>query len=234
MEEKGKTETIAQLSYEDKFELIEKIKNLDSLSGKEIRILDALSYDKDQTIRSEVAETLENFNSTEAKKILLRLLNDKSGLVRAVTCDSFRFSGSVKILNLLVKKMINDKCPLVRGYAASSIADLIININETRESYIEFFERFLNTEKDKWVKINIYRSLYILGATSYLQTLIQELNSRSYKNRVAVVNILYEIYSEDNQEQIVKTLTERLEIEKTVAVKSVIDEVLSIIKADYQ
>lgn len=234
MEDKDIIETIAQLSYEEKFELIEKIKDLDSLSGKEINILDVLSNDKDQTIRSEVAETLETSNSTEAEKILLRLLDDKSGLVRAVTCDSFRFSGSVKILNCLVKKIINDKNPLVRGYAASSIADIIININESREYYIEFFERFLKTEKDKWVKINIYRSLYILGATSYLQELTQEVNSRSYKNRVAVVNILYEIYSKDNQEQIVTALTERLEIEKTVAVKSVIDEVLNIIKAEYQ
>jgi len=214
------------MSSEDKYNLLNKISDLDSITEKDLEILNILSHDKGDEIRSQVAEILENSETIEAENILIRLLKDTDGLVRAVSCDSLRYSSSLEVLNLLMDIIKKDKVDLVRGNAASSIASILVNTNKIEKEYIDFFEILLNKEKVKWVKLKIYKSLYTLGESDYLFKLLDELKNKQFKKRGLVVNLLHEVVSDENREIIQSSLREMLKTEKTILVKSIIERTL--------
>ncbi|HEX9060575.1 MAG TPA: HEAT repeat domain-containing protein, partial [Clostridia bacterium] len=169
---------ICNLSKEEKYNLLNKLSDSDCITEDDLKILNILSFDEGDEIRSQVAEILENADYKDAEGILVRLLQDKDGLVRAIACDSLRYSNSIEILNLLINIIKKDRVDLVRGYAANSIANIIKNVNKEENEYVTFFEELLKKEKVKWVRINIYKSLYLLGMKSYLSKLLDVLNDR--------------------------------------------------------
>ncbi len=225
-------DSIECLSSEEKYDLLNRINDSDYINEKDLEILNILSNDKGDEIRAQVAEILANSDSPDAEKILVKLLRDKDGLTRAIACDSLRYSNSLEVLNLLMDIIQKDKTDLVRGYSAASIASILINTNKIEKNYIDIFYDLLNKEKVKWVKLNFYKSLYLLGEDSYLFKLIGELSNKQFRKRALVVNILFDIVSNKNQEIIKSSLIEMLQKEKTVLVRSVIEDVLKHIEED--
>ena len=210
-----------------KLDIIDKIDKNNQFTKQEVEILDKLSDDEDEEIRSRVAELLVFVDSKLAEKILVRLLDDKDELVRVNACDSLCNSDSLEVINLLKNKMLKDKSALVRGYAALSIADIATKINSDFHELNEFFRYVHSKEKTQWVKINFYKVLYMLGDNSYLNILISELNNRLYRNRCAAVHILSELVSNQNIKLIKTALTERLKVDTSIAVRSTIQKVIN-------
>lgn len=225
-------ENIYSLSSDDKYNLLNTISDLDCITEKEIKILNILSNDKGDEIRTQVASILENTDSIEAENILIRLLQDPSGLVRASACDSLRFSSSLEVLYLLMDIIKKDTTDLVRGDAAISIASILVNINKIEKEYVDFFEDILKKEKVKWVKLNIYQSLYFLGKKDYLYKLIDELNNKHFRKRALVVNLLYGIVTDENRKIIRSSIEGLLKKEDTILVKSIIETTLKDIDDD--
>jgi FOG: HEAT repeat len=199
---------------------------LDDITEKDLEILNILSHDKGDEIRSQVAEILEIADGIEAENILIRLLKDEDGLVRSGACDSLRHSNSSEVLSLLIDIIKKDKTDLVRGYAASSIASILVNMNKVEKEYVDFFENLLKKETVTWVKLNIYSALYLLGESSYLYKLIEMLNHKHFRKRGAVVNMLSDIVSNENKEIIKSSLIELLKKEETINVRSSIENAL--------
>lgn len=214
-------------SLDEKLDLIEEIAASNDIDENGLIILECLSKDEDDEVRSKVAEVLVISNSSEAEKILVKLLKDKDELVRVNACDSLCNSNSKEVIKLLMDRAKRDKSTLVRGYAALSIADIVIRINSNRDELVRFFENCIAIEKVTWVKINFYKVLYYLGQKARIKDLLKELDDRLYRNRSATVNILAELISKENEEEIKAALQKRLSIEKTVAVRSSIESVLN-------
>lgn len=122
---------------------------------------------------------------------------------------------------------------MVRGYAALSIADIALNIRLDTKNLVVFFQNVLKGEKDIWVKINLYKVLYILGDKRYFELLIDEINNRCYRNRCAVVNILADLLTTENFILVKTILMERLKVEKTNSVVSSINKVISFIEEKF-
>ena len=215
------------MKTDEKLDIIDSIVDAQDEDDIKLKILKFLSKDKDYEVRIRVAEILVFFNTSESENILLDLLEDNVDLVRVNACDSLCFSKSLQVVELLKNKMIRDKSSLVRGYCALTIVDISNNTNLCKKSLSEFLINALKMEKVKWVKINIFEALYILGLEEYLNLLLDELNNRYYRNRCAIVNTLNNIINNDNYSTIIDRLLERKSIEKSYAVKSSIDKLIS-------
>lgn len=186
-------------------------------------ILEGLSRDKDELIRSKVAELLIFFNDNS--EILLELSKDKDSLVRVEACDSLCYASSMEVYNRLKTIVKNDKNGTVRGYAAASLGDVSKAIGNEGIT-VEFLVSRLKKEKVIFAIINIYSALIVLGEDKYFYEIVKLLNTQRYQNRCAVVNSFYDIVDENNKETVVKALLKRKEVEKSVAVYSAIDELL--------
>lgn len=211
---------LKNISVIEKLEIIKAIEIDKELNEHYLEILDYLSRDEVEEVRAMVAEILILSNTQKAERILIKLLSDKDELVRANAADSLCNSNSLKVFDNLKKMISRDKSSLVRGYAILSLADVATNINYDMEELTNYMIGLLSKERVAWVKVNYYQALYKLGNKVYLGMLFKEINSRSYRNRCAVVNSLGELLSDENAMMIKSVINERLKVEKTVAVRS--------------
>jgi HEAT repeat protein len=214
----------------NKLDIIEKIEIEGCYSNKDINILEELSNDKSDEVRARVAEILYFYSPELSQNILIKLSNDKDELVRVNACESLSNNNSTNVFILLKEKACRDNSNLVRGYSIFSVANIARRKKVTDKELIRFFKSRLIKEKIIWVKINLYCALYLLGEDSFIYLIIKELNNRLYRNRCVVVNLLTYITSSKNQRIIIDALDERLKIEKTLAVKSSINNALKEIK----
>ncbi|MCD1259633.1 HEAT repeat domain-containing protein [Paenibacillus athensensis] len=164
-----------------------------TLQDDVFKVLDLLATGVDERLRSGVAEVLIVSASERAERLLLKLLEDESEQVRANACESLRNSHSPEVLRLLQGKLLRDKSSLVRGHAASAAAD-IARRDEARSAEMRLLmKRALEREKVLWVKVHLYRGLYLLGDRASLQAIREQLNSRSYRVRSLAGKMMQEL-----------------------------------------
>jgi HEAT repeat protein len=194
---------------------------------KPLEILRQLSEDESDEVRWTAAEILFNFKNITAEKILLKLMSDPNEVVRVCACESLSNGQTMKTLLYLKERFIKDKSSLVRGYAAGSIVEVakrrsnILDLNLVR-----FLEDRLQIERSSGVKIRIYEALFNYGEEKYFYLLLNEINNKNYRNRCVVVNIMGDLISDENKTIILPILQKRFVIEKTKAVKSLIENIL--------
>ncbi|HEX2953144.1 MAG TPA: HEAT repeat domain-containing protein [Bacillota bacterium] len=219
---------LINLDDSKKIGLIKSISQRPDEYPNSIQIMEILSKDNDDEIRWTVAEALMEFDDIHAEQILNSLVIDENETVRVCACESLRYGRTKETIRLLKERLIIDKSSLVRGYAALSLADIVREDPSLPDfELVPFLKERINKEKNAGVKISIYKSLYNLGEREYLDLLLHEINNREYRNRCAVVNLVSDSISEENKKKVLPFLKQRLKIEKTVAVKSIIEEVLN-------
>lgn len=224
--EKLKKENYESKDLFDKINTLELVGNKDKLTPNDYNLLESYSNDDNYEIRSKVAEILVSYKDLEAERILLKLLSDNDDLVRTNASDSLCNYDSPEVIKELMKRVLSDRSNLVRGNSIMSLSDIIVRLNYKLDFYKKFFTNALKSENDDWVKIHIYRALYLLGDTVYLDLIINELNNDSYRNRCAIVNILEELISDNNYEIIKKVLMQRLNMEDSFAVRDTIENLI--------
>lgn len=210
----------------EKIEILEELEISNDISNSKFEILDYLSNDEDYEVRAKVAEVLVQTNDAKTENILIKLLRDKDELVRVNACDSLSNTNSYEVIYYLKDRILKDNSSLVKGYAILSLVDIVIKLNYDFLEIKVFLENILKIQKVKWVKIHIYKALYMLGDKKYLDSIIVELNNRYYRNRCSVVNILKELISTNNYDKINNALIERMKKENCVSVKSSIEEIV--------
>lgn len=206
--------------------MLEELEDMNCFTKDMYKFLDYLSEDEEYEVRVKVSEILVLSNDVEGDNILIKLLKDKEELVRVNACDSLCNSSSNDVIYHLKDRILKDKSSLVKGQAILSLVDIFVTLNNNLSEHIEFLKHILKKQNTQWVRINIYKALYILGDKAYLNTLVSELENRYYRNRCAVVNILGELISNESREIIERALIKRLKIEKSFAVKSGIEKLL--------
>lgn len=209
------------------------IPNKSEFSDDELNILYKFSEDENSNIRASVARILIDFTEERGENILIKLARDKDEIVRAEACDSLRVSKSKYTYNLLISRVNVDDDEIVRGYSVSSIGEISLRLG-LEENTIIFLKKYLFKEKSVFVKINIFKVLYILGERDYLNEIIKLIDTKVYQNRCAIVNCLEEILNEDNFKIIYKVLCIRKNKEESYAVISTINKLKKLIEKKYQ
>ncbi|PJI10299.1 HEAT repeat domain-containing protein [Clostridium sp. CT7] len=215
------------MNLDEKLNKIDEIENRSKFNKIDFEVLEKFSHDINDEVRSKVAEVLIFTDNKQGEEILIDLLDDKDELVRTNACDSLCISKSENVIKLLKNKILRDKSNLVRGYAVASLVDIVIAMDYKIEDMKMFFINVLLREKDNWVKIDVYRGLYMLGDERYLNKLINILNDRNYRNRCSVVNILGALICKENFNVITSALENKFQVEKSEAVKSSIEDIVT-------
>jgi len=204
----------------------ENIINSDQFSNEELKWLEDFSIHKEEAIRARVAVILASFTEKTGENILINLTRDKDFLVRVEACDSLSHSESLSTYKILKRVASQDKNGMVRGYAISSFSEISKTLNRNIETS-RFMMQRLEKEKVIFVRINIYKVLYDMGERQYLRCLLRSINTKVYRNRCAVVNLLAELLDNSNKQEIKNAIEERKNIEKTRAVNSTINDLLN-------
>lgn len=220
---------LENLNIQEKVNLLKSIEQNDKNEfDNSFDLLKILSDDTDDEVRWTVAEILFNYDDIDAEKILMKLLADPNEVVRVCACESLSNGQTRESFILLRERFIKDKNSLVRGYAAGSMVEIAKRDSSIPDrKLIPFLEKRLKSEKNQGVKIRIYEALFNFGEEQYLNLLLNEINNRDYRNRGVIVNIIKNVISDINKNELLAILKKRLLIEKTIAVRSLIEGILN-------
>lgn len=162
---------------------------LDLVRVKKLREVNAsvlnLLADKSGIVRHAAVECLGVLHEGEAVEAswLYPLLNDPFLIVRIEVLESLAEIGD-RIALPLIAERLKDANPLVRAYAARSIAEF-----ESHE-FMPAIERASKTEKDENAKVGFADALFTLGDVSQFSVLLEFLSSGDYHVRCASANAL--------------------------------------------
>lgn len=163
------------------------------------KILIEMLKDKERIIRASACDSLYFSNSLEVLKHLLKMISDKTVLVRGY---AFLSIGDV-YCNLKEEKEIHP------------IIDQIIA------------QKF-DIEQSEWVKICIARTAFLMGNTSHLTYLLNSIHSKYYKNRCLAINLFKDLpLSTNDKSKLIKTLKCQKKNESVYAVSHCINDFLN-------
>lgn len=197
----------------------------------ELAFLYSLSKSKNYELRIIAAELLVDHYTTASEDILYHMTFDKEYLVRLNAVDSLCIGRTQKSVERLYF-MTQDKDYLIRGYAIMSYVDVIKNIQGIiSKTIIKQLCDKLNVEENEWVKVIIYRTLYIAGENDYLMKVItsfhRAVNENDFEVMWCILSVFDEIINESNYEHIRKALKERYD-DVLNAQRDKIDEILNL------
>lgn len=208
------------------YEILDLIADKNDVDLDDISLLIQLSKHNDPEIRSYVAELLVLANDSKAENALINLCNDKDELVRVNACDSLSAFATVDTYKQLVNCILNDSSLLVKNYAILSLVDIMNYIEIDRD---ELKNLFLNISREDEISISAacFKGLYVLGYKEYFKNIIDLAVAKNYQDRCAVVNILGDIITKDNNQIILSALKDLKKMEKSEAVNSTIDRIIN-------
>ncbi len=95
-------------------------------------------------------------------------------MVRVNAVDELSQSNSLVVLKILASQLRNENY-LVRGYIVLSIGDIAMNIGgEVKKSVINFLQKEMKKDRSRWVKVNYYYSLHLLGQKEAYNQLLSQ------------------------------------------------------------
>lgn len=189
---------------EERLQVSEKLAQIHCVQTEKILI--EMLKDKERIIRASACDSLYFSHSSEVLNYLLKMISDKTVLVRGY---AFLSIGDV-YCNLKEKKEIYP------------IIDQIIA------------QKF-DIEQSEWVKICIARTAFLMGNTSYLTDLLNFIHSKYYKNRCLAINLFKDLHLSTNDKlKLIKALKCQQEKESVYAVAHCINNFLTNDLKDYK
>lgn len=216
-----------ELMKNDKaFEILDLIADKNNINSSDKKMLIQLSKHDDSEIRAYVAELLVLANGSEIEAVLIDMCSDKDELVRVNACDSLSAFATIDAYNQLVSCALDDISPLVKNYALLSIIDMMNYIEIDKN---ELKSLFLNISQKEGVSISAtcFKGLYVLGCEEYLKNIIDLVETKNYQDRCAIINILGDIMTNDNNTFILSVLKKLKNVEKSEAVNSTIGRIIA-------
>ncbi len=208
------------------YNILDLISEKNVINPGDIALLINLSHHDDSEIRAYVAELLVLANDIEAERILITLSGDEDELVRVNACDSLSTFATTNSYKQLLKCILNDQSLLVKKYAILSLIDIMDYVNADRDELNRLFED-LTQKDDISIIASGFKGLYMMGDKEHLNNIINLLITEDYRDRCTVINILEDILENGNRNSILSALTELRKTEKSEAVNSIIDRVIS-------
>ena len=225
-------EDLKRLTLNEKLDILYNIETQKGEDEKQYEVLCKLAYDENKEIRWLAAENLVLFPSEKTENILIDLLNDTNEVVRVNACDSLCIAKSDLAIEKLKNKAVDDT-ELVRSYAVLSLADIADNNEGKKEAIGDFLKKAYPNEKSEHVLISYFYAFYLFGNEEYYDKLLLMLNNNFYQIRCGVLNLLRELISPETAEKTKTAVNNLLKTEKTIAVKSSADNLLTYISSHF-
>lgn len=214
------------MNLDKAYNILDLISEKNVINPSDIALLINLSHHDNSEIRAYVAELLVLANDIEAERILITLSDDEDELVRVNACDSLSTFATTNSYKQLLKCILNDRSLLVKKYAILSLIDIMNYVDVDRNELHRLFED-LTKKDDISITASGFKGLYMMGDKEHLNNIINLLITEDYRDRCTVINILEDIPENDNRNLILSALTKLRKTEKSEAVNSIIDKVIS-------
>ena len=214
------------MDFDNAYNILDLISEKNVINPSDLVILINLSHHDDSEIRAYVAELLALGNDVEAERTLITLSNDEDELVRVNACDSLSTFATTNSYEQLLKCILNDQSLLVKKYAILSLIDIMNYVNVDKNKLNMLFGN-LTQKDDISISASGFKGLYMMGDKEHLNDIINLLTAEDYHDRCTVINILEDIMENDNQKLILSALIKLRKTEKSEAVNSIIDKVIS-------
>ena len=214
------------MDFDNAYNILDLISEKNVIKPSDLVILINLSHHDDSEIRAYVAELLALANDVEAERTLITLSNDEDELVRVNACDSLSTFATTNSYEQLQKCILNDQSLLVKKYAILSLIDIMKYVNVDKNELNMLFGN-LTQKDDISISASGFKGLYMMGDKEHLNDIINLLTAEDYRDRCTVINILEDIMENDNQKLIFSALIKLRKTEKSEAVNSIIDKVIS-------
>lgn len=214
------------MDFDNAYNILDLISEKNVIKPSDLVILINLSHHDDSEIRAYVAELLALANDVEAERTLITLSNDEDELVRVNACDSLSTFATTNSYEQLLKCILNDQSLLVKKYAILSLIDIMKYVNVDKNELNMLFGN-LTQKDDISISASGFKGLYMMGDKEHLNDIINLLTAEDYRDRCTVINILEDIMENDNQKLIFSALIKLRKTEKSEAVNSIIDKVIS-------
>ena len=221
------------MTNEDKLNILCDYENMElypKLDKKEFDNIFLLSKDRDPFVRSQAASLLVMFRTKSSRKRLLELAFDKDAFVRCEAYDSLGIFND-KVVELILKNaIIYEKNYLACYYAILSWTDIVKEQKHNSYHNYTFIRRMEQSKRirtSEHCQMACWNAMYFLGNRNVLRKIVAFLDSENYQVRCATVKHLKEI-AEDKRyrKYIVKAIKKRYLLEKTVAVRSGLEQAL--------
>jgi HEAT repeat protein len=160
------------------------------------------------------------FEGRDAPDELLRLLRDKSDLVRVQALESLVRIGDRRALSR-IRRQLTDRSALVRGYAGEAIGML-----GTRSDR-PLLAKLLRSEKSDVARLGLLTGLHSLGARSAFNKLLQLLSSDDFEVRTATAATLVGMQDESTKAVIRDAIASALRNERSVNTEAHLRRLLS-------
>jgi HEAT repeat protein len=207
-----------------------RIREIDTISsvprGDRVRLLTLALSNKNPAVRILAAEALGSYGAvTSVAPLISALQRDRNPMVRLLAAESLGLIGDKRAVPFLIRALRDDSA-LVRGWAADSLAQ----IGSSRSAHE--IERALQSERSANARVFYHAALYRLGDTGYLDHLIADLGSRSYRVRSAAAVALRGLAPGLGKavSRVRDAVTKALEEESTIAAKEALRLALSVLK----
>lgn len=209
-----------------KFDLFDRFDQLESISDEYLPLLCELSNDVSTVIRCKVAAFLVNYVNDESKALLLRLAQDKYASVRMNAYDSLCCFPYENVEFFLKEAIQTEKDELARYYAIMSWADVAMSLNHNLAENKEFVIALKSVEKDDHCLLGCSYARYIFGDQGVLSEILSYLKHEKYYMRSSALNLLIEVSTEGDFEEIKKAIANMLKTEYSAEVREAAVEVL--------
>lgn len=218
------------MQLKEKINLLAHYESITNLKSKHLKEILYFSKDKNAFVRSRAAALLVNFTNKNAKAALLKLARDKDTLVRIEAYDSLAVFEEKEVMDFLKTSIKQEKNKMACSYAILSWADIVATLNyELCESKL-FVKKLKSTSRMRASErciLSCCYAQYILGEKEQLNKIVSFMNSKNYQIRCAALNLMEDISNCDNKVFIKEQIEKLLSIEKTVAVITTAERVLS-------
>lgn len=150
-----------------------------------VPLVEGLLNDRSEKVRLAAVKCLGAMQGASgfSHEKLRSLLADASFLVRIETLESLALRRDFKALPKIVT-LLSDENPLVRAFAARSIAAL------DGRSYIQAIHNVIKKEKEDAAKVGLLEASFVLGDEDALSPFLHLLSSDDYRVRCSVANSL--------------------------------------------
>lgn len=176
---------------------LEQLEEAASISAADMRQLEQLACKGDIDERYRVAAIcVKCFETKEqahwAEGILLQLLKDQDQMVRVNACDSLCESRSLRVVRRLLG-LLADEEPLLRGYAALSLADISRKRSKCARRICRYvIARRYEKECDPWAQVCFDGARYALCDKDSLTGIVEKLAHWDHEVRYMALQVMAE------------------------------------------
>lgn len=217
------------MTVREKINLIDSLADIEEPDSIHFEILRTNITDQNNFVRSRCAYMLRKFRNEESLCLLVALCSDADAFVRTEAYDTLSFFPCKRVERLLYMAVSNDSAEQSRCYAILSWCDVIHSMHRNYDGDIQFLTDILRTEKSERCRLYCYCGMYRLGYAEVLPEILGFIKSENYTVRCSVANQLSEMARREDKDMIMTAVDGCLRAEETMAVKSSMQKLVSVL-----